>query len=54
MQTKLEKLIQYDVNGVLKEYIEHMRVILMNFVKTFDGEPDVEFWNTIMKEPETR
>lgn len=51
MQHKLENLLEYDVDGVLKEYVEHMRVILENFVKTWDGQPDLEFWNTIMKKP---
>lgn len=53
MQEKLERLQQYDCDGVLKTYIEHMRVILVNFVKTWDEQPNIEFWNTIMKKPET-
>lgn len=41
MQEKLERLQQYDCDGVLKTYIEHMRVILANFVKTWDEQPDL-------------
>jgi len=27
---------------------------LENFVKTFDGKPDVAWWNTVMKTPQMR
>ena len=51
LQEKLELLEQYDVDSELKKYISHVKVILNNFVKTFDGEPDVNWWNRIMKSP---
>lgn len=32
MITKLESMIQFDVDGKLKKYIKHMRVILKKFL----------------------
>lgn len=52
MIPKLEKLSQFDVDGQLKKYITHMKVILQNFLLTFDEKPDVEWWNLIMKSKE--
>lgn len=46
---KLDNLIKLDVDGSLKKYISHMRVILNNFLLTFDEKPDVAWWNTVMK-----
>lgn len=48
MIPKLENLIQYDVDGDIKKYISHMRIILQNFLDTYDNNPNVEWWNTIM------
>lgn len=31
-----------------------MRVILRNFLDTFDEKPSVQWWNTVMKTPENR
>ena len=36
MIPKLDNLIQFDVDGKLKVFIQHMRVILKNFLDTFD------------------
>ena len=51
---KLNKLTDLDVDGKLKEYIKYMSIILDNFLLTFDGKPDVKWWNTIMTTPEKR
>ncbi len=48
MIPKLDNLIQFDVDGELKKYIEHMKVILENFLLTFDEKPNINWWNTIM------
>lgn len=48
MGLKLENLMQYDVDGELKKYIEHVRVILRNFLLTYDGKPNKKWWNTLM------
>ncbi len=32
MIPKLESLAQFDVNGELKTYIDHMKIILINFL----------------------
>lgn len=54
MINKLNNLVQFDVDGKLKEYIFHMRVILGKFLDTFEGNPDRDWWNTVMKTPENR
>ncbi len=54
MANKLKYMEQFDVNGQLKEYISHMKNILTNFLNTFDGHPDTEWWNTVMKTSEKR
>ena len=48
MIPKLENLIQFDVDGELKKYIEHMKVILENFLLAFDEKPNINWWNWIM------
>ncbi len=45
---KLNFLVKYDVDGKLKEYISHMTTVLEKFISTYDGKPDVNWWNTIM------
>lgn len=51
MIPKLENLIQFDVDGDIKRYVAHMKIILQNFLDTFDNKPNVEWWNTIMTTP---
>ena len=41
MIPKLEQMVQFDVDGELKKYVDHMKVILKNFVLTFDEKPDI-------------
>lgn len=41
MIPKLEQFLTFDVDGEVKEYVQHMRVILDNFIKTFDETPNV-------------
>ena len=50
MIPKLEKLEKFDVDGQLKKYIKHMKVILQNFLLTFDQKPDKKWWDLIMKD----
>jgi hypothetical protein len=54
MIPKLEKMVQYDVDGEIKKYVSHMRVILEQFLNIYDDKPDVNWWNTIMTTPEKR
>lgn len=54
MIDKLESMGKYDVDGKLKLYIQHMKIILQNFLLTFDEKPDVAWWNTIMKTGESK
>ena len=54
MILKLQMLGQFDVDGKLMEYIKHIKVILDNFVKTWDEKPDIEWWNTVMKTSEQK
>jgi hypothetical protein len=36
MIKKLDNLVQFDVDGQLKKYIKHIKIILTNFLLTFD------------------
>ena len=54
MIPKLEQMVQFDVDGELKKYVDHMKVILNNFLLTFDEKPDIEWWNTVMKSAEKK
>ena len=42
-------MTQYDVDGELKQYISHIKIILQNFLSTYDEQPDVKWWNSIMQ-----
>lgn len=54
LQKKLEMLSKFDVDGKLKKYIQHNRVILGKLLDTFDEKPDLEWWNTVMQSPEEK
>ena len=54
LQHKLLNIKRYDVDGVLKKYVEHVSVILRKFLDTFDGNPDDIWWNGIMNTEEVR
>ena len=54
MIPKLEEMVQFDVDGELKKYIQHMKVILQNFLLTFDEKPNIQWWNTVMKSYEKK
>lgn len=41
MIPKLEDMIQFDVDGDIKKYVSHMKIILSKFLDTFDEKPDV-------------
>ena len=51
---KTENLAQYDVDGQMTKYVDHVLIILNQFVNTWDGNVDVEFWNRIMTTEEKR
>lgn len=48
MIPKLEKINMYDVDGALKKYIDHMKIILINLLDTYDEKPNVKWWNSMM------
>jgi len=48
--TKIGKIVEYDVNGELKEYVKGLIPILEQFVETFKGHPDLLFWNSILED----
>lgn len=54
VQEKLNNLNKYDVNGELKKYVTHVGAILKKFIETYDGKPDVNWWNTIMTSEKRR
>jgi hypothetical protein len=45
---KANNLKKYDVDGKLINYLKHIEIILKEFLNTFDGKPNVKFWNKIM------
>ena len=51
---KTENLAQYDVDGQIKKYVDHVLIILKQFVDTWDGKVNVDFWNRIMATEEKR
>lgn len=51
---KTAYLAQYDVDGKIKKYVDHIQIILNQFVNTWDGKVDVDFWNRIMTTEEKR
>lgn len=45
LRKKLEGLSQYD----LKEWVDNLLPIIDQFIKTYQGEPDLEFWDICVK-----
>ena len=45
---KLNSLKRYDVDKELEKYIAKVKIILEKLLDTFDGQPDLSWWNTIM------
>ena len=54
VKNKLKFLAKYDTDLKLKTYVENVSFILDKFIQTFDGSPDVEWWNTIVATEEQR
>lgn len=52
LQTKLKGLYEYDVNGILKQYISKLEPVLEQFTETYKGFPHLEFWNDLYEERE--
>ncbi len=51
---KTQVLAKYDLDGKLKKYLDSVCVILTEFLNTWDGKPNVAFWNKIMATEEKR
>lgn len=47
---QLSSLQQYDVDGKLKSYIQRLTPILEEFIETYKGKANIEFWNNIYHE----
>lgn len=50
LKSKLLNLQKYFADmedGKIQEYIKRVEIILDNFIQTYDGKPDINFWNTI-------
>ena len=47
---QLSSLQQYDVDGKLKCYIQRLTPILEEFIETYKGKANIEFWNNIYHE----
>ena len=48
IKSKLLNLKQYSVTDSLTVYIEAVSTIIDEFIDTFDGQPDVNWWNRII------
>ena len=48
--SKLEFLRQFDVDGNLKKYVSRLLPVLEQFVETYKGNANIEFWNNIYHE----
>lgn len=51
VKTKLVNLLKYFVDmkdSTMQKYIHHVGIILDQFISTYDGKPNVNFWNTIV------
>mmetsp|Transcript_19383 Transcript_19383/g.17603 ORF Transcript_19383/g.17603 Transcript_19383/m.17603 type:complete len:401 (-) Transcript_19383:150-1352(-) len=51
---KLLSLKEYDVDGKLVKYVNHVEIILNQFINTYDNKVDVNFWNNIFTTEERR
>jgi len=48
LEGKASGLGEYDVNGEWQKYLDHLTPILREFVNTFQGQVNVEWWNKVM------
>ena len=48
VKSKLLSLRQYSVTNSLTAYIDAVSPIIDKFIDTFDGQPDVDWWNQII------
>lgn len=44
---RLASLKQFDVDGNLSYYVRRLLPVLEQFVETFKGQANLEFWNNI-------
>lgn len=54
VKLKLMNLSKYDQDGELNKYIQEVGKILDEFLKTFDGKPNKDWWNLMMSSEERR
>lgn len=54
LSEKLVRLTDYDVDGKMIKYIEHVGIILDQFVQSFNNNVDVSFWNNILQSESRR
>lgn len=48
LQNKLNLLQKFDVDGVLKKYIRFVDKIITEFIHTYEGKVNVEWWNRVI------
>jgi len=51
---KIQKFKKYDVDNILIKYIDHMSIILDEFLNTYINKVNLQFWNTILATEEKR
>lgn len=55
LSNKIDFLIEYDTgDGVMIKYVEHVKIILNQFINTFQNNVDVDFWNSVMSTEKER
>ena len=47
---KVINLEKYDIDGNWKKYIQNMIPIINQFIDTFNGKIDLDFWNSVLQE----
>lgn len=47
---KVSYLNEFDVDGQLKKYVRRLEPVIHQFVETYKGRANIEFWNNIYHE----
>lgn len=54
MLKKTEALTEFDINGKMKRYVSKVSTILSQFIDTYEGKVDLDFWNSIYNRKSAR
>jgi hypothetical protein len=45
---KTKSLVEFDLDGKLKRYVKNILIILEQFIDSYEGKVDLDFWNRIV------